>query len=80
MDKEIEQETGGADDEPEDEYASFVPKDGKNLHETLDKKEQEEILKKHGYSDEEIKDMKKEDDRVEAILQKQKFVGSIYHK
>jgi len=53
MDKEIEQETGGADDEPEDEYASFVPKDGKNLHETLDKVVEEKIVDKE--KDEELK-------------------------
>ena len=35
MDREIEQEGGGG--EPEDEMQSFVPKEGENLNEELDK-------------------------------------------
>ena len=35
MDKEIEQESAGAPDEPEDEYQSFVPKEGQKLNEEI---------------------------------------------
>jgi len=51
MDREIEQEGGGG--EPEDEYQSFVPKEGQNLNEELDKIVEEKIIDKE--KDEELK-------------------------
>jgi len=51
---------------------------GEDKPEVYNKAEQEVILKKHGYSDEEIKAMKKEEDRVAAILRKQKETGKVY--
>ncbi len=51
---------------------------GEDKPEVYNKDEQEVILKKHGYSDEEIKAMKKEEDRVAAILRKQKETGKVY--
>ena len=50
MDREIEQEGGG---EPEDEMQSFVPKEGENLNEELDKIVEEKIVDKE--KDEELK-------------------------
>ena len=38
----------------------------------LNKSEQEEILKNKGYSDYEIRRMKKEDDRIKAIMKRNK--------
>ena len=51
MDREIEQEGGGG--EPEDEMQSFVPKEGENLNEELDKIVEEKIVDKE--KDEELK-------------------------
>ena len=51
MDREIEQEGGG--EEPEDEMQSFVPKEGENLNEELDKIVEEKIVDKE--KDEELK-------------------------
>jgi len=42
------------------------------------KAQQVDILKKHGYSEEEIKNLKKEDQRVEAILKSQKENNKIH--
>ena len=53
MDREIEQESAGAPDEPEDEYQSFVPKEGQKLNEELDKIVEEKIIDKE--KDEELK-------------------------
>ena len=50
---------------------------GESNPEVYSKAEQQEILKGHGYSDEEIKAMKKEGERVEAILNKQKETGKV---
>jgi hypothetical protein len=50
---------------------------GESNPEVYSKDEQEEILKKHGYTEDEIKAMKKEEDRVKAILSKQKETGKV---
>ena len=50
---------------------------GESNPEVYSKVEQQEILKGHGYSDEEIKAMKREEQRVEAILKKQKESGKV---
>ena len=42
------------------------------------KAQQVDILKQHGYSDEEIKKLKKEEDRVKAILKSQEKSNKIY--
>ena len=50
---------------------------GESNPEVYSKAEQQEILKGHGYSDEEIKSMSREEERVKAILKKQKESGKI---
>ena len=50
---------------------------GETNPEVYSKTEQEEILKKHGYTKEQIKAMKREEDRVKAILDKQKESGKV---
>ena len=61
-----------------------VESDEKHYYKALEnpslynKSEQEDILRQHGYSQEEIDGMKKQDDRVEAILKAEKSSGKKY--
>ena len=61
-----------------------IESDEKHYYKALDnpslynRAEQEDILRQHGYSQEEIDGMKKQDDRVEAILKAEKSSGKKY--
>ena len=53
IDRQIDAEKAAEPEEPEDEFQSFVPKDGQKLNEELDKIVEEKIVDKE--KDEELK-------------------------